>query len=462
MLVLDEKYIEQLEQLAYAIQESDERTQYMETEEEEQYRAMVEVYEPYVAKLHSEVAANDPLQLLAFEQLLLNPNFEGMFLPKILGFSVLRGQVNSQYKYTRPQDHFKSVLVTICESIHFEFLKKRIGQTVQVGFALCSDIWITDLINSFTNRRLRYYLQSNKIDDYRQLGARSDAYRRYARQFTKENFLTASFPSNFAELKVEFPELKSFLMYRVGKNFNNESLNPYVTTTVTNPEFIGTDEHVQLMSFAVNFFDLGSDADGVRATFNRLRQEKAEFAEHYLHFLLEMHRAHFALDAKAEKHASAFVDKNIQDGISDYYSIADKIHSEGYAETEVMEAVKAFYYQHEGGSAVNECVRFTILGYLHRAIVEMKPHQYLEYFDLSKVFIAYMQIFDNEQFNQGIRDVSLAFVKQCLVVFIDKRARDYQDIKKFVSTTFVELRFIKEKDSVELFKTRRKRKTDEK
>ena len=42
--------------------------------------------------------------------------------------------------------------------------------------------------------------------------------------------------------------------------------------------------------------------------------------------------------------------------------------------------------------------------------------------------------------------------------YTDKRGKDYQDIKKFVSTAFQDFGFLKEKEVVEMFKTRRKRK----
>ena len=42
--------------------------------------------------------------------------------------------------------------------------------------------------------------------------------------------------------------------------------------------------------------------------------------------------------------------------------------------------------------------------------------------------------------------------------YTDKRGKDYQDIKKFVKTNFVDLGFMKEKELVEFFKTRRKKK----
>jgi hypothetical protein len=52
----------------------------------------------------------------------------------------------------------------------------------------------------------------------------------------------------------------------------------------------------------------------------------------------------------------------------------------------------------------------------------------------------------------------MAYVRRLIKTFTDKRGKDYQDIKKFVSVTFQDLKFLKEKEVVELFKTRRKRK----
>jgi hypothetical protein len=41
-------------------------------------------------------------------------------------------------------------------------------------------------------------------------------------------------------------------------------------------------------------------------------------------------------------------------------------------------------------------------------------------------------------------------------VYIDKRGRDYQDIKKFVTSTFLDLGLKTEKDLAEMFKTKKK------
>jgi hypothetical protein len=461
MLDLNEKYLARLQEIAEDIQNSDLYANYMDTEEDAEYKVLCDVYEPMIGKVYQEVAANDPLQLISMETILLNSYFEGLYLPKILGYSVQRGQINATYKYVRPQSHFKNILLTILESSNFECIKKRIGQSVQMGFALSSDIWITDFINAMPNKRIRYYLQNSKLDRFRDAHEREDAYRKYTNQFIRDNYLTADFPETFSELKVEYPELKTFLMYRLGKRLNNESLLPFVVEAVKNEAFFGTEEHVQLMCLALNFCSFSTeDTDVVSKIFNKQRQEVPEFTEKYLSFLIEMHNAHFELDDKAEMKASLLIDRTIKDDITEYYRIADVVHTQGYINEDVVQVVKNFYDNHEGLSTINECLRRMIFGYLYNTIIAFKERDYTDFFEISKTFSAYMRIFDNERFNQNLRDISQEFIRKCLIKFTDKRGKEYQEIKRFVAGNFPVWNFLKTKDVVELFKTRRKRKTE--
>jgi len=139
MKELNEDYIERLDQIANDLQENEVYTKYLDEEEEEDYQSLRELYEPQIADIYEEVADKHPLQLLAFEAHLLDERFEGMFLPRILGYAVLRGVINEDYIYLRPQEHFKNILTAICNSSNFDYLKKRIGQTIQIGFAMSSD-----------------------------------------------------------------------------------------------------------------------------------------------------------------------------------------------------------------------------------------------------------------------------------------------------------------------------------
>lgn len=462
MLPLDNQYIDVLQEIANEIQSSDELAYYLSEEEEEYFEQLKELFEPRIEELYNQVAAENPLQLVSLDNMLMNEAFEGLFLPRILGYSVLRGELNSQFKYTRPQDHFKDVLMAICNSPNFEILKKRIGQSIQVGFALSSDIWITNLISAIENKRIRYFLQSQKLDKYYTPEGRQQGLAIYKKQFVNFNYMTAEFPKTLGELKVLWSSLKDFLIYREEKGLNNTSLMPFLKELIGNPEFQGHDEHLQILGMYASFFDLqGEDMEHLAKHFNATRKKHPEFSQHWLAFVLEMHESsRVDLNAAADARISAILDKSVKDELTEYYELMDIIHGIGYVREEAMDAVKSFYNRHEGTSLVNECVRMTIYHYLARFINNLEIRDYHELFELAKIYTVYIHIFANQQFNQNVKDLSMKYVRRILRFYTDKRGRDYQDIKKFVSTTFVDLNFIKEKEVVEMFKTRRKKKAE--
>jgi hypothetical protein len=460
MYELDKAYIEQLEILAGEIQESEDLSIYLEEEEEEHYLRLKEAFEPRIAEIQELVAARHPLQLIALELILLDPLFEGLFLPKILGYSVLRGEIDEQYKYVRPQDHFKEVLLAICNSSNFDILKKRIGQSIQIGFALSSDIWVTNLINSIENKRVRYYLQSQKLERYRQLNERAIGYERYKRQFKNDNYHYAEFPQTDAELKLMFNPLLHFLFYRINYQEDNSSIVPNIHDMVANDAFLGAPEHLKVLVLYALFFEVDEAEKKFLANrFNAVRKKMPEYEWHFFRFLMELHQSEETdVTPEADLRISGVLDKSVKDGLSEYYKLLDLVHTEGYHTEEAQEAVKAFYNRHEGLSTINQCLRRTILRYLSAFIGSLEVEAYPELFEIAKLYPVYMNIFANQQFNQNIKDLSMEYLAKLLKHFTDKRGKDYQDIKKFISTTFLDLGFLKEKEIVELFKTRRKKK----
>ena len=463
MQALDEKFYTRLNEIAGAIQESPSLAAYLEEEEDEAYNVLRQEFEPALAELHHDVAAEAPLQLVTFEKYLLDPLFEGLYLPRILGFAVLRGEISDQYRYIRPNDHFKDILLAICKSVHFDQLKKRIGMSVQVGFALSSDIWITNLMSQVENKRIRYFLQQQKNDQYRDAKDRASLYRRYSNQFKNELYYSADFPSSVGEMKANFSALRQFLLKRFEVGGDNTSLKEQIKTFLENAEFQNNDEYVEMLAMYGNFMELdATEQKSLAAHFARERKNFSEFDEKYLEFLLTLYRAKIGLGAGNDERMSAIADKSVNDKISDYYRIADKIHSLGYVHPDAIEAVQEFCYSHEGLSAESECLRQLVLCYFTRLIQGLTEREYADYFELTKIFGVYMRIFDNQHFNQEVEKRSMAYVGKLLKRFTDKRAKDYQDVKKFVSTQFVDLGFLKEKEVVEMFKTRRKkRKTTE-
>ncbi len=462
MYELDQEYLKVLEDLAGELQESEELSKYLEEEEEEQYLRLKELYEPRISMVYEEVANKKPLQLIPLEIVLLDPVFEGLYLPKILGYSVLRGEIHEPtFKYVRPQDHFKEILVTICQSANFDILKKRIGQSIQIGFALSSDIWVTNLINSFENKRIRHYLQGQQLERYRRKSERKTGYERYKRQFRNDNYMTAEFPETFNELKVLFSPLKKFLIYRIDlPEVDNSSLIEPLSAFVQNESFQGAREHMEIMGLYAFFFELPEkDRQLLSGTLNQLRQSTPDFDSEFLEFILELHnRKDLDLTPESDLRMYGILDFTIDDDLGDYFELVEVVHNKGFDDEEAQDAVRVFYNQYEGLSVINDCLRHTIFQYFARFINQLEVHQYTQFFEFSKLFTVYMGIFNNQQFNQDLKEVSMAYIHRLLKHFTDKRGKDYQDIKKFVSTTFQDLGFLKEKEVVELFKTRRKKK----
>lgn len=457
MQALDEQYYTRLNEIAVAIQSSENLALYQQEEEEEYYNSMRQEFEPMLSELHHQVAAEAPLQLPAFERLLLEEPFEGLYLPRVLGFAVLRGEINDQYRYVRPNDHFKDILLAICKSVHFDQIKKRIGQSITVGFALSSDIWITNLMSLVENKRIRYFLQQQKNDRFRDLKDRKEIYTRYSNQFRHEQYHSADFPTSLGEMKPNFSALRQFLLKRFEVGGNNESLKEKVKNFLENKEFQGTEEYVEMLAMCGNYIDLDPAERLSFAThFERERRSFPEFDIRYLRFLTSLYGSP-GISASNDERMIAAIDKNWKDKISDYYRIADKIHSLGYVHPDSIEAVQEFYNNHKGLSVESECLRQLILTYFTKLMGGLTEREYTDYFEITKIFGVYMKIFGNQQFNQDVEKLSMTYIGKLLRLFTDKRAKDYQDVKKFVSTQFVEFGFLQEKEVVEMFKTRRKR-----
>lgn len=462
MYELNQKYIEQLELIAENIQDSEELAQYLEEEEEEFYNQLKEAYEPRLAEMYQEVAHTNPLQLVSLELVLLDPAFEGLFLPRILGYSVLRGQINEHYKYVRPQEHFKQILLTICDSSNFDLLKKRIGQTIQIGFALSSDIWITNLIAGITNKKVSNYLQAQKLERFLDENERKNGYVRYARQFHNENYLSADFPTDRTSLLLNAAQLKRFLTYRISAKVDNSNLINHIDDLVAHEDFYGVREHFELMLLYGCFFEHDEASEAIlREVVNDVRRHHPEVAHWGMEYVRELHR-HSQLDLGPanEKRFAALLDKSINDELAEYFQLADTVHTKGYTNIEAQDAVKEFYLQHEGLSVANECVRQMIFRYFRSFINNLENDAYTDFFEICRLFQVYMNIFSNQQFNQDLEDLSMEYVGKLLLHYTDKRGKDYQDIKRFVSSTLQDFRFITEKEVVEMFKTKRKKKED--
>ncbi|MEO5905218.1 MAG: hypothetical protein ABIQ11_00720, partial [Saprospiraceae bacterium] len=467
------KYELELDNLRTAIQSSDALATYLEDEEETSYQAMRDEFEHQIEVLYEKISENHPLQLTTFETALLNPDFEGMYISKVLGFSVLRGEIEDEYHYRRPQDHFKEVLLAVADSSNFEWIKSKIGQSCQIGFALSSEIWISNLINQVENKKVRHFFETMIMDKFRALPARKQAYENYYRQFINHNYHSADFPKTVSELKTLFSALEKFIQYRIKHGKVNQSLLPNFKEFLNNEAFKKEEEYMRMLILFGRYFPHEGHEEWIKGLFNEERVNFPEFNEKYFEYLLEIEEKELPLDKDSDMNVFNLLDRSIDDDLLRYSVLINEIHQKGYVHEDAIEATRNFYENHEGLSDINESLRHTIFGHFETLIANLPVEDYKTFTgqdhrkseedaarddSMSKFMKLYMDIFANQEFNLRLRDLSMAFLQKCMKAFTDKRSTQYQEVKHFVMDKFPDWGFMKEKEVVELFKTRRKRK----
>ncbi len=460
MYDVDKKYKDQFDAIKAEILASEELTVYLDSEEEEAFLALREAFEPKIDELFKEIATQDPLQLENFEKLLLDEELEGLYLTRILGYSVLRGEKNDKFKYAKPQDHFKDILLTICSSSNFDFLKKRIGQTIQVGFALSSDIWITNLINSMNNKKVRYFLQNQKLPKYRIQLEREIGFNRYKKQFASITYTTTVFPTTVDEMIINFKAVKNFLLERIPLDKDNESLLQPIVDMLKLKELQSLPEYVELLIIYLRHYSHLSDhKKEVLAIIHELRKTE-EFEDQFFEKVYSLvGSSKITWDPDFETRLYADLHEGPNDTISEFVSLVATVQEYGFIDQNAMDKVRNFYNTHEGVSIENSCVRQFINNYFRLFINDLDTREYAEWFDISKYYSPYMGIFSNEKYNKKLKELNIKYLKKLTRVFTDKRGRDYQDVKKFVMGNFGEWGFMKDKEMVEFFKTKRKKVT---
>ena len=457
---LDPKFQKSIDEIAKSVQDSDALSAYLDTEEYDEYKVLIEEFEPSIQELYLSVAGDFPLQILALEKALLTDGLEGLYVPKIVGYSVLRGEANANMKYRKPQDHFKDVLLAAVNNSNFEMIKLRVGQSIQMGFGLSSDIWITNLIESVKNTRVKYFLQSQKLPKYRDIVQRKLGVIKYKKQFESLNYYTVEFPQDAMELKGNYYELRSFLLERGKNDYNNASLSSYLNDFINNDDLKNSEEYLKIILIIGLFFDLDEvGTKGFADAFAYMKKNNPNLSKDYFEVLDEMFKSdEIKITPDADKRLAKLINGKADDEINLYYTLMNTVHGKGFVHEDSIEAVQTYYSQHEGLSLNNECLRAGLLNYFTQVMENLPPESYQDYFEINKTFVQYINVFGNQKFNQSVKDLSLRYVKKLLKRFIDKRGRDYQDIKKFVKATFLDLGFMKDKELVELFKTKRKKK----
>ena len=464
MYPLNEAYDQHLEAIATAIQTSPNLQSYLSEEEDEYYEALKAEFEPQIEQAYQQLIDYSPLEIESFERKLLDERFEGLFLPRVLGYAVLRGEITEHYYYARSNNHFGEILKSIAGNSNFDQLRTRIGQSVQCGFALSSDIFVTNLINDVPSKRVRQFLQAQRSSDARTMEGRRRIERRYRRQFRGRNYHYAPFPTEANELTSYTTALVDFLLFRVSGELNNDALLPTLHATVTNPAFAGRREILKPLAIYGAYFTPSEEQQPeLMAALNRERKANPEaVADDILGFILDLkNQREVPFGPAQEQQLGTIVDRSVEDDLTAYFNLTDKIHADGVASPDVQEAIAEEQPKHNGLSNFNENVRQTVYGYIAKLAEGLgtEERDYTDWFETTgKLFPVYIKLFGNESFNQQLRTLARKYTKELIKVHTNKRGKDYRDIKKQTMTTWQDYGFATEKQLKEFFKTPRKKK----
>jgi hypothetical protein len=141
------------------------------------------------------------------------------------------------------------------------------------------------------NKRIRYFLQQQNNDKYRDPKERAQLYQRYFNQFRNEQYHAADFPASLGEMKANFSALRQFLLKRFELSSHNDSLKSKVMAFLDNKDFQGTEEYVEMLAICGNFIDLDPGERLAFSThFERERRSFQEFDIRYLRFLSALYR----------------------------------------------------------------------------------------------------------------------------------------------------------------------------
>ena len=344
MYELNDTYKAHLDSIAEAIQASPVLAQYLEEEEDEYYEALKAEFEPQIEAAHEQINHYSPFEIESFERYLLDDRFEGLFLPRVLGYSVLRPQINEMFYYSRQNDHFGQILSYIAGNVNFDQLRSRIGQAVQVGFALSSDIYVTGLIDEIPTKRVRQFLLSQKADNARTPEGRKQIFQRYQRQFRSRNYQYAPFPLAENELISHTDHMVDFLLYRVSQaEMNNDALPGPLYDLATNEDFKGRKEIIEPILIYGAYLDPEGEAQqAIKEVMSRERKANPQRVnDQVLAFLLRLKNDPTITFGQVEELSlGEIIDRDIEDDLTAYFNLTDKIHNDGYTEPEVQEAIQ--------------------------------------------------------------------------------------------------------------------------
>ncbi len=451
---LDSEFITKFEAIKSFMMGHETYQNYIDQIDQESFDAMKATLDPYLMALFNDVAGKAPLQLIALEDLIMDEELEGLFLPEILTFNVLRASVNDKSKFTRTPDRLERIIRFICISPGFDFIKNTIRLPLRLSLVMSSSIWGHKLAESIQARRSREYILQQLQEARRDEHASALQYKRLRDTYRHIAYQSAPVPVPGSTWKIQYIDFRKFIIDRINHSQDNAALKPSIYEMLNEEYFSGSEEIIELLILLAHFFELeDDDFEAVEELFARFRANHSSFNEVYFDIL----RSLLLKDELTFSTSNAAIISDLLestkggDDLTEFYHLMTACDESELLTEDFVAKVELFSSQHRELVPVTSCLKIILLQIIDHEISEILGSDYTTLPDRIYLYDRIAEAFLEASYRESVAEVIVGHLK-VLMFYYDKSEPEFKEIKKMVGGTPVDYGFITMKEIRSLYR----------
>lgn len=448
-------YSKRLDAVKKFLSDSAEYQAYLESEEREEYKAVADKVEPYLQSLYNEIAEKNPMEIIEFEEILTDEALEGIFVDKLMYFTILRASVDENYRFERSQERLEELILFAAQSSSFEAMQRSLLLPVRLAFSLSSGIWGNKVIGKIKNKSAREFFQRQFGEATRDDHARAVQYRSLKKRFKEIKYQSASVPTDNINWKTEFADFRNFLVDRIGAGHDNTTVKASLYEFLENDAFKGTDEQIELLCIFIHFIELDDeDFDKVETVLNELRKGEG-FDESYFGILLKVMKMDMPIDLDRIGIINDLLDTDHKDSLLGFYELLTNFSVKDFMDEEIVESVEIFSGRHRELSPIMTCFKHLLIRIIDAEVVKHLNDDYTQLFQSMHIYDGLAEAFLEKSYRQDIKEILVEYMKS-LMFYFEKGSTEYKAIKAMVMDAPVKNNFVTTKEVRALYRAQLK------
>ncbi len=443
---LQKEYLEKLNAIKTHLQDSEEYQTYLDEEDEESYNTLRAKIEPYLNALYLEVSKNQPMQILTLEEAMMDHQLEGLYLDKLMSYSILRAKLTPDTRFDRSQDILEKMILFMTESSSFDLIENSMRLPVRMTFALSSNIWSNKVIEQISSKRAKEYLRRQLKEAKRDDHARVVQYKGLKKRYAEVPYQTAEVPAvENLNWKVEYDDFRRFLVRRVEADVDNSTLVPSIYEFLNNEKLKGADEQIELFILYSHFFELeDEDFENMEKILAEFQDKGEDFQNRYFELLSKL-IDEVDLDIEKTAIVSDLINKEKDDFLSNFYTLVASYSNRDHIDVELAEEIERYSHKYRELSPPIACFKKLLLYFIDQDIAKYLNEDYTQLFENVYIYDKLAESFLEKSYREEIGSVLDAHLNTLMFYFKAKTA-EFKAIKKLVSGTPVEFGFITMKE----------------